>query len=241
MPASIFNGDAVKILKDKLRFKSGTDLELDSSDNLATTGDFAVFKDTSKEFTVGQEVFEVMSTGLDSFDGLAINGGDSTKFDVGDVDGHIADFAADSYYDINYTAQTGLTPSTANGVTYVFIDNTGSIAQQTTAPSAQDRREMLYLGRVITVGGTFVQVQDEPVIVPNVANQLYDLAKAIRIFNVSGNIISPNGSNLNIDKSAGSVFSIGGNFTTNSEDPHEITIAASSPTTFAYFTQTLGS
>lgn len=202
------------------------------------SGDVTVFRGTPKEFKLGDEVFEMISTGLYAFDGLSHNG---TTFTVGAGDGHIVDKENNLYYDTPWAVITGNSPATANGVTYVFIDNTGSVFTQTSIPIPDNLRDRIYIGRVITQGGVIVQVQDEPVVILHTTNQFYDLGKALGIFNISGNEISANGANLNIDKSLGYLFSLGSNYTTNVKNPHEVTIAATSPTTFAYITQLSGS
>lgn len=219
----------------------GTTKKTTQAEMLKTTGDVTVFRGTTKEFELGDEVFEGASSGVYSFGGLSINGGDNTKYDIGLVDGHIVDFNAGTYDKVEYAGGTALTPATANGVTYVLFDKAGLLSTQTTAPTDQDRRDKIYVGRVVTIAGTVVQTQDEPVLILNPANKIYDLAKAIRIFNIEGNLISANGANLNINKSAGSLFSIGANFTTNNKQPNRVSIAGSTASTFAYITQTAGS
>ena len=49
---------------------------------------------------------------------------------------------------------------------------------------------------------------------------LVDLSLAVGILNLSGNIFSPNGANLKVNKSAGSYFSIGANHSINPRNPN---------------------
>lgn len=218
----------------------GTTKKATQAELLKTTGDMTVYRGTAKEFEVGDELFETLSTGVYSFAGLSINAGDNTKFDCGLVDGHIVDFNAGTYDKVEYAGGTALSPALASGVTYILFNKAGTLVTQTTIPTDQDRRDNIYVGRVITISGIVVQTQDEPVSVLNPANKIYDLAKAIRIFNIDGNILSPN-ANLTFNKSAGHLFSIGANFTNNEKAPNRVDIPAGSPQTFAYITQALGS
>lgn len=206
----------------------------------STDEDITTFEGTAKEIQVGKKVFNALGTGVQSFAGLSINAS-TTTFDVGAIEGHIVDTQGDAFYPISFAGQTNISPATANGVTYVFIDNTGAVVTQTTQPTPDERRDNLWLGRAITIGGTVIQVQDTPSVFLDNNNQLYDLAESIGIFNASGNTLSPNGANLSFDKSAGLIFSAGANFTTDPKNPHEVTISGTSPTTFAYITQTAGS
>jgi hypothetical protein len=56
--------------------------------------------------------------------------------------------------------------------------------------------------------------------------QTNDLMYALGLFNVSGNIFTANGANLKLNKSAGSIFRRGSNYTTLSDNPHVITTAS---------------
>ncbi len=214
---------------------------LDASGNLSTIGDLKVGAGTALEFDLIQSLYRARNTGLAEPNGLSINGGDNTKYDIASSSGQIVDFDLGTYTVINYAGSTLNAPATANGVTYVYINSAGAIVTETTAPTGEDRREKIYLGRVITVGGVIVQVLDEPVVTENTANGLYDLAKAIRIFNENGNLFTANGANLSLNKSAGSIFSVGANYTTNRNRPHTVTSTSCTVCTFAYITRLAGS
>jgi len=66
-----------------------------------------------------------------------------------------------------------------------------------------------------------------------IGNQLHDFMKAIGFLNENGNIYSPNGANLMLNKSSGDIFGMG----INSSDylnPHKLTIPSQTALTFAY-------
>lgn len=203
---------------------------------LTTVGDVTVYSGTAKEMDLGDEVLEMSGTGLSSGGALSI-GTPTTTYDISLGSGHIANPSADTYTAVSWSAITGTTPG-GNGVRYVYINSGGTVTESASAPTAEDRRDKIYLGRVIVSSGTVIQAQSEPVIVEQATNQIYDLAKALRIFNESGNDLSANGANLSFDKSAGVLFSVGGNFQSNAQIPHSITVAATVPTTFQHITQT---
>jgi len=218
-----------------------TGVIISDTDEVSTTGDYVVFRGTSKEMELGEEVLESLSTGVTAPITLSINGGDTTKFDISIVDGHIVNRELDTYVTIAYAGSTGNSVSAVNGVTYIFIDKLGAVVKQTTAPTPSDLREMIYLGRAIAIAGIVVQVLAEPIPIENVASAVSDLAKSIRIFNASGNLVTSNGSNMNLDKSLGYLYSYGSNYATDRNNPSLVTVAASTISSFAYITQAAGS
>ena len=52
------------------------------------------------------------------------------------------------------------------------------------------------------------------------AAAVYDLADALGFINVSGNVFSANGANLNLNKSVGEIFATGSNYDTAATNPH---------------------
>jgi len=217
---------------------------IDDSNNMTgiasaeVTGDVTVFNGTNRELNVGQEVYEMVSTSVSSFSGFTNN---TTTFDIGAGSGRIIDHPTNHYYAVTWSAITGLSPLTSNGVTYVYIESDGTEYLTTTAPTPNARRARMLLGRVNTVGGNIVTIQAMIQIAEDVSNGLADLAYAIRIFNSTGNQITANGANLRINKSAGTLFSYGANYLSDIDNPHQVDIASATQATFAYITQSAGS
>lgn len=208
------------------------------SNTVNVTNDITIFEGSSLEFDVGVELFEILSTGLHKFGGLSINGGDNTKFDIGVVDGHVLNHLEgfEAYYEIAYLGQSAVTPSVASGITYIYIDNTGALVQTALAPTAETIRTHIFLGRVITSGGVVIQTQNVPVVALDPLSQFYDFGRDIGIFNISGNIPTPN-ANLTFNKSAGELFVLGGNFVIDPQDPHTVATAVKLIANFSYVTQ----
>lgn len=214
-------------------------VSIDDSNNISTAGDLIVGAGTGKQFDSVESFFRARSTGMSSPTTLTTNAGDNTLFDIGAVEGQIADFSGDLYFKINFAGQVGVTPLNPSGISYVFVDSAGSLMQQLTVPSASDRRDNIFVGRVITNGSNVVtQTIVNPVVTENIANSMYDLFEAIGTFNDSGNVITANGANLNLNKSLGKIFDAGANYSIDREDPHRVTINSCTICSFFYNTQT---
>lgn len=206
-------------------------------DSISVLGDVTAFSGQSnKEINVGHEIIETSSSGLTNGGNLSV-GDPTSTYDISAGSGHLVSASAETYVPVSWASQTGITPA-ANGVRYVFIDSTGSLVEQGTFPTPNNRRVMIYLGRVIVNSGTVIQTLTEPVVIEQPSNQLYDLMKGLRIFNESGNVIGSNGANLSINKTAGVVFSAGANFQSDSDNPHRVTLSSYTPVTFQHITQT---
>jgi hypothetical protein len=62
--------------------------------------------------------------------------------------------------------------------------------------------------------------------------------EAFGFVSLKGNLIAPNGANLSFDKSAGTAFKSGSNFhPTGQKDPHTVTLAQKTLSTFRYRNQ----
>lgn len=189
-------------------------------------------------------VNEALPAGLISGGELSINVGDPAKFDISAGTGRITDFYTDPLnpviYDVSwsaFTAQTVTNIATAT-VTHIYIDNTGAIVQSTVIPTETLRRQYILLGQLGHTNNTTIgAVVPTPDIAASPISQLRDYADAVGIVNI-GNTISPNGANLNINKTLGYLYKLGANFHTDPFSPTQLTIAAATAFTFRYRTQT---
>lgn len=207
--------------------------------NFGTAGDIQTFTGTDKEINLGDSMWDILSTGVSEPNGISINA-DPTKFDIAPTEGYVVDPDSNVYKKVSFAGQTGITPLLATGLSYIFLEPDGSVSQQSSEPSSADRRTKIYLGRVFAISGTISVAFDEPLVTENLASSLYDLAKALRIFNESGNLFTAGGG-LTLNKSAGKQFSVGSNYVFNRNQPHSVDINSCTTCTFAYFTQTSGS
>lgn len=179
------------------------------------------------------------STALITGGKLSINA-DTTKFDV----------AAGAAIFMNYSdpldpVATRITWSDklANTVTnmatalvsYIGINQSGVLVQQTSPFTNTQRRSIVSLGAVVhsnhtTINAVNFIVSSERALL----NQFGDGIRAIGMLNLGGNVYSAVGANLQIQKSAGELFVPGANFYTNPEDPHSVSVAGQNPVTFRY-------
>lgn len=166
---------------------------------------------------------------------LSINGGDDTKFDVAAgsavIDGSLVTWSASSANTV-----TNLATATRS---YVFIDSSGNVVQSTTAPTPQTRRTYLYLGQLGHTNNTNIaSVSNTPSVWKNPDDQLRDLLRVLGIYNASGNSISYNGSNLNINISSGSLMGSGINWENDENSPNIKDFSQEIAPTFRLRTQT---
>jgi len=135
-----------------------------------------------------------------------------------------------------FSGLTGYTPAYLNtaNATYIALDINGNVVASASPFSNSQRRTLAIIGSAIHSNLTTVNVTNEikaPIIAPT--NQLHDFMRAIGFLNEEGNIYSPNGANLQIDKSAGKIFGMGIN-AADYTNPHQLLIPSQTALTFAY-------
>lgn len=173
------------------------------------------------------------STGILSGGALSINGGDNTKFDMAAGLYGFTDYTYDASSPVRtlvpkaaVTAQT-VTNIATQLVTYVGVDINGDIIQSSTPFTNAQRRTIAQVGVLVHSNMTNLNaVNDTAAPVEAGISQLFDLMTAIGPMNVSGNVVGANGANLNINKSAGTVFKLGSTFQLTPLNPHLVTLAA---------------
>lgn len=113
-------------------------------------------------------------------------------------------------------------------VTYFSIDADGLLIQQTSRLVGAELRVRVPFAAAAHQSGTLTGVSNA--LTPLAFNtnlDLYDLATAVGIINTSGNIYTPNGNNLSLDKSSGTSFRIAGNLDLSVQNPNVSTNSAS--------------
>jgi len=204
----------------------------------ATDGAIALYDGTSgkllKDGVLPSElpISDAVRVILDGLDGngvvtgmtLSINALDNTKFDIAPGTYHIG---LDG--EAIYPGEIGITVTniaTAN-VTYVALDYTNNDVQQTTNFSNTLRRSYVIIGAVVHSNRTIINVvNNTPDVAVSLLSQYNDLLQAMNRFSLDGNIISPNGANLSLNKSYGTLFGKGINYGININDPHVKEMAA---------------
>lgn len=99
--------------------------------------------------------------------------------------------------------------SLARSITWWRMTSAGTVVQQASTPTPEERRNSIVLGVSLfdTGLGQLVEVQTLPVILGQPVNQMADLMDAIGPISLSGNLITANGVNLSFNKSSGTLFS----------------------------------
>ena len=150
---------------------------------------------------------------------LSMNGASGTTFNLSEGKGLLVDNHTDpnnpTQNIINYSGETGITLTyiASSIITYIGLTTGGTIAQQTTQFTPIQRRTHIIIGAVIHSDLTYVNaVNNLPDVITDGQSQFNDLLDGLKSFNVDGNIINSNGSNLQIDKNAGILFQRGVNF-----------------------------
>jgi len=187
----------------------------------------------------------VVSTGTYEFTG--ITQGTGNTINVAPMRGWVVkntySFATQpDVVNLYYTGGTNipLTNLATADATFILVNSASTLVQQITYPTPQERREKIFLGKVVHPTRTSITSINQTVdfdVSPMSA--LRDLWVPLKLIN-QGILVSPNGANLNINTSAGILWGNGIGWTTNQLKPNNVSLSGSSPTTFQYRTQTGG-
>ena len=182
--------------------------------------------------TFAEEVDANTSTGVVSGGTLSLGSGSpDATFSISAGHGFIVDDAVDpptsqrvTWNAINDIAVTDIATQL---ITFVSINELGAVVQQTSRWTSSECRQRIILGVVVHIDNTVVDnVNQEQATILAPANMLRDLYEQLGFLNVSGNALSANGANLQVDKSGGVIGGFGINFSSTHEDPNNLTIAA---------------
>jgi len=181
------------------------------------------------------------STGVFEFTGITT--ASTTTFYVSPVKGWIVDDTSNPLSpQIYYLSYSGGV-NTDNFVntsteTFVFLNSGGTISQQSTPLSEQQRRQNIFLGKLSHPDKTSIySVFSQPDFVLSPLGQLRDMFTPINLIN-GGILPSTNGANLKFNTSAGYLYGLGINFANNTLSPNTIYVTGENPRTFQYRTQT---
>jgi hypothetical protein len=184
-----------------------------------------------------------ISTGVFNFTGITL--ASSNTFNVAPVDAWLVDNTTNPLVPevlyVKYSGQTNIPSLYYNTATetYLLLTSAGTITQQTTFPTPQQRRQNIYLGKMGHGNRTsLINAFNEPDLDVSPLSQLRDMFTPIKLINE--NIYPSPNSNLTFNTSSGTLFGLGIGFTTNQLNPSSISVSGNSPTTFQYRTQTGG-
>lgn len=196
---------------------------------------------------VAQAISTGVSTGLVSGAQMTGVGTSTVTFAAGT--GYIVDYVTDP---TNPSVQTVTIPATVHPlagaeltrtVNWWMCDAAGVITAQPLRPTDAERRTKIQLGVTgSTIGpGVLFNVQTTPVVLQQPAEQLADLLYGLGPFSKMGNVVSANGANLLMNKTAGEVFAASFGYPTTPASPNHVVSPAEAPMTFRYSTQLSGS
>ena len=186
-----------------------------------------------------------ISTGVFEFTGLTKTS--NTTFQIAPVKAWFVDNTSNPVIpyvlQVNYSGSTTgqTTPYlTTTDSTFVLMTSAGTISYQTSFPSPQQRRQNIFLGKVVHPSRTSIlNVNNTVDFDVSPMSALRDLWTPIKGVN-QGIIVSPHSTTLEINTSAGTLWGNGIGWTTNQLNPNSVSIPGKSPATFAYRTQTGG-
>lgn len=189
---------------------------------VTNTGFLTTTDNTGLQGKIPSVMNQNANSGVLDFDGFTINA-DPTKYDIGEGIGYISNPETGITTKVTWPTQTAqTTPYLATSVaTYVLKDSAGATVLQNSYPTTTQFRTHIYLGKLAhTTFTTILFVVNEPSRMYHVSGDLHDLVSTFGSMNRSGNMISPNGANLQINVSAGETYREGANFSTNRNSPN---------------------
>lgn len=205
------------------------------------TNENAVQSLTQKETNV--LLGNTISTGVFNFTGITL--ASSNTFNVAPVDAWLVDNTTNplipEVFYINYSGQTNIPSLYYNTATetYLLLTSAGTITQQTTFPTPQQRRQNIYLGKMGHGNRTsLINAFNEPDLDVSPLSQVRDMFTPIKLINE--NVYPSPNTGLTFNTSSGTLWGFGIGFITNQLNPNSLTVSGNSPTTFQYRTQTGG-
>jgi hypothetical protein len=187
-----------------------------------------------------RNAINVSVTGLLSGGELSINV-DPTKFDVAAGTGVVVDNHTDplnpTLTTVSWTAFTAEVPTLigTEDQSEIAINSAGAIVQQATLFTFEQSRDLIILGRLVHPDNVnIIATLMKPRVAFNRDMESEDFLSIIGPLNASGNVVSPTGANLNIDKSAGETFRIGTNYTNSKKRPSITSDPLATALTFSY-------
>ena len=166
---------------------------------------------------------------------------DNTKFDIQEGFGTIVDNYTDAINpistDVFWENKTALsTPYLLTDTeTYVYIDITGNVVLKNTYPTAEEMRDLIYVGYITHENDIITDEIIEPICTNAVALQLQDFLASFGSFNIEGNDYGFASNDLTVKRSYGKTFTANANYKINKKIPHIITTEIENPIQIQYY------
>jgi hypothetical protein len=123
---------------------------------------------------------------------------------------------------------TPVSNKNTRSLTYVWINEAGSVLVSSTDGIADDLRDYIFLGVLVHTNFTtnvINAVDNKQMFIRNIGNQLRDLSHVIGIINERGNVIIKGGGSFQLVKSEGEIYSFGSNYNINPLNPNIVTLS----------------
>ena len=182
----------------------------------------------------------MLTTGL-LHGGVLSTANGSTTFSITSGSGIIlaynATLTTDPYPTINYVqwpayVSQSLTYVTSSLLTYIGINPSGGIIQQTSPFSTSTDSDYITIGRVLHQSGSVTNgTITQPIVSYGTNHWQDDFTRAFGPLKVSGHILAASGSTLGLTKTAGDSYVIGRNYTTDPNNPNNVTSATDTAVT----------
>jgi hypothetical protein len=213
-----FNG-----LTGSIGLSAGIDITIQGSGNTLTIASPTLYG------ICGAFYASSLSTGLLYGGLLTINAGNTATFDVTAGSGYIVSTGATYNREplpvitrVEWTAKTGVTLAglTGQDTTWVYIDSTGAVKQQAAFFTDDQVQSTLALGALVHPSRSFISLARS---IPNVSyatdKQYEQFIRSFGPLKVSGHTIDPNGANLKLNRTSGTAFILGRNYSNDPNNP----------------------
>lgn len=219
---------------------SKSDVGLSNADNTSDINKpISTATQTQLDIITKNQAF-IRSTGL-IYGGDIEIGSTPTKFSVSAGFGYIIDNFTNSATpvatQVSWTNQTDIdTPFLSTDTnTYIYFNSLGEIVTKNSYPSAQDMRELIYVGFITHLSGEIIDTKNEPIEISSIALQVQDFFASFGAFNISGNTYSYASNDLTAKRTAGKTFSANSNYDANKMIPHILTTNEENPMSIHYY------
>ena len=105
---------------------------------------------------------------------------------------------------------------------WVYIDNTGTVQQQSSPFTDAQYRNSITIGSIIHSDGTGRFARTFPITAYGNSTQFNEFIRLFGPLKREGHVISANGINLSLDRSSGKAFALGRNYSSNPNAPSDI-------------------
>lgn len=178
----------------------------------------------SKDYV--DKIIQTLSTGLIDGGMITINATNNTKFDVSAGIGIIVDNYTNpltpTYQIVTWPAMIGVQSLYYNVSqrSFIAINSSGGIVQKSDKYTNQEYRENIVIGFLGHATFTsIINTRHSANAIFDASLRFTDFTNGIGAINLEGNVYSPNGANLKLNKTAGKIHRVGTSFHTNKKSP----------------------